>query len=73
VPTFDGLETVVAEQPYPLVFATISGAHLYGFASVDSDVDLRGVHLLPVREMIGLDHGPETVQHMGWRDGFRMT
>ena len=26
-----------------VVFATVSGAHLYGFPSVDSDVDLRGV------------------------------
>ena len=47
-------------QPYPLVFATISGAHLYGFASVDSDVDLRGVHVLPLAEVVGLRTGPET-------------
>ena len=37
----------VEAHPYPLVFATISGAHLYGFPSPDSDYDLRGVHLLP--------------------------
>ena len=35
-------------HPYPLLFATISGAHLYGFPSPDSDFDLRGVHLLPL-------------------------
>jgi uncharacterized protein len=29
-------------HPYPLLFATISGAHLYGFPSPDSDFDLRG-------------------------------
>ena len=34
----------VSNHPYPLVFATVSGAHLYGFASPDSDWDLRGVH-----------------------------
>jgi hypothetical protein len=28
---------IVAALPYPAVFATVSGAHLYGFASVDSD------------------------------------
>ncbi len=28
-----------AEHPYPLLFATVSGAHLYGFASADSDWD----------------------------------
>ena len=42
------LEPIVASQPYPLLFATISGAHLYGFPSPDSDFDLRGVHILPL-------------------------
>jgi predicted nucleotidyltransferase len=48
------LTPVVAEQPDPLLFATVSGAHLYGFPSHDSDVDLRGVHLLPVADLVGL-------------------
>lgn len=60
------------DHPYPLVFATVSGAHLYGFESEDSDLDVRGVHVLPVREVTGLDHGPETVQHMGFRDGVEL-
>jgi predicted nucleotidyltransferase len=38
------VQTEIASQPYPLLFATISGAHLYGFPSPDSDYDLRGVH-----------------------------
>jgi len=58
--------------PYPLVFATVSGAHLYGFASVDSDLDLRAAHVLPVAEVVGLRTGPETVQHMGVRDGVEL-
>ena len=45
------LKREVARYPYPLVFATISGAHLYGFPSPDSDYDLRGRHLLPLREV----------------------
>jgi uncharacterized protein len=56
------LAEIVAEQPYPLVFATISGAHLYGFPSPDSDYDLRGVHLLPLRELVGLHTGQETIE-----------
>jgi predicted nucleotidyltransferase len=59
---------VVGEQPYPLVFATVSGAHLYGFPSKDSDVDLRGAHLLPAAEVVGLRHGPETLDR-SWRRG----
>ncbi|HLJ85371.1 MAG TPA: nucleotidyltransferase domain-containing protein [Candidatus Angelobacter sp.] len=44
----------IAEHPYPLLFVTISGAHLYGFPSEDSDWDLRGVHLLPAIEFLAL-------------------
>jgi hypothetical protein len=55
------LAGIVACQPYPLVFATVSGAHLYGFPSRDSDVDLRGAHLLPLPELVGLDTGPDTL------------
>ncbi|WP_101258277.1 nucleotidyltransferase domain-containing protein [Streptomyces barkulensis] len=63
------LRPVLAQQRHPLVFATVSGAHLYGFPSRDSDVDLRGVHLLPVEELIGLREGEETVSRMWDRDG----
>jgi uncharacterized protein len=56
------LTQIVSEQLYPLVFATISGAHLYGFPSPDSDYDLRGVHLLPLRELVGLRTGQETIE-----------
>jgi predicted nucleotidyltransferase len=61
-----------AAHPYPLLFVTISGAHLYGFPSPDSDVDLRGVHVLPVREVIGLDPGKETVESSGIRVGLEI-
>lgn len=56
------IESVVGEQPYPLLFVTVSGAHLYGFPSPDSDYDLRGVHLLPVRELVGLHEPLETIE-----------
>ncbi len=44
------VQAAAANHPYRLAFATVSGAHLYGFSSADSDVDLRGVHLLPPGE-----------------------
>lgn len=53
---------IISRQPYPLLFVTISGAHLYGFPSPDSDYDLRGVHILPPREVLGLETGPETIE-----------
>jgi len=57
----DRLRRVADAQRRPLVFATVSGSHLYGFPSADSDHDLRGVHLLPLDELIGLDPGPDTI------------
>lgn len=51
----------IAQQGPSPVFATISGAHLYGFASSDSDVDLRGAFLTPARSMLGLRPPPETI------------
>ena len=56
----DHLVQVARKGPEP-VFATISGAHLYGFASPDSDVDLRGAFLLPANEMLGLHPPAETI------------
>lgn len=66
------LRGVVSHQPYPLLFATISGAHLYGFPSPDSDYDLRGCHILPVREVIGLDSGRETIETSSKDGGFEL-
>jgi predicted nucleotidyltransferase len=54
------LSQVVASGPC-LLFATISGAHLYGFASPDSDVDLRGAFVRPARELLGLSRPKETI------------
>lgn len=56
------LKAIAQAQPYPLLFATVSGAHLYGFPSPDSDYDLRGVHVLPLREIVGLNTGRETIE-----------
>ncbi len=55
------LRNEAASQPYPLLFATVSGAHLYGFPSPDSDYDLRGVHILPADEVLGLGELRETI------------
>jgi hypothetical protein len=52
----------VKEHPYALLFATVSGAHLYGFPSPDSDYDLRGVHILPAEEVMGLFPDRDTIE-----------
>src|ERR1035438_9532002 len=66
------LHRIVAAQPYPLLFATISGAHLYGFPSPDSDYDLRGAHVLPAEEAVGLLPKRETIETGGLRNGVEM-
>ena len=62
----------VEQHPFPLLFATISGAHLYGFPSPDSDFDVRGAHLLPLEDVVGLGEVQDTVEKSGIHDGLEI-
>ena len=42
------------------LFWTVSGSHLYGFSSVDSDIDLRGAFAAPLPQLIGLRQPADT-------------
>lgn len=61
-----------------MAFAVVSGAHLYGFESPDSDLDLRGMYTLPVQQVVGLRTGPETwnvtkiISGLGGPDGLEV-
>lgn len=44
----------IRPPPGTLVQCAITGAHIYGFPSEDSDLDIKGMHLAPTREMLGL-------------------
>ena len=66
------LADFVSRQPYPLIFATISGAHMYGFPSDDSDYDIRGVHVLPVRKVVGLNEAQETIENTHDSEGLEL-
>jgi predicted nucleotidyltransferase len=63
------LDRVIDEQPFPHLFVTLSGSHLYGFDSPDSDFDVRACHVLPSLEVVGLKMGPETIDASSVRDG----
>jgi hypothetical protein len=65
------LVPIVRSGPTPL-FATVSGAHLYGFESPDSDVDIRGVFVLPTRQVIGLSRPEETLTISRVDDGLEI-
>lgn len=59
---FNALREQVLALKYAPLFVTVSGAHLYGFPSPDSDIDLRGTHLLPLAQVVGLQEPNETVE-----------
>jgi len=54
------------------LFGTISGAHLYGFESPDSDVDLRGAFVWPLRTRLGLRAPPEIHERMLQEGGLEL-
>ena len=66
------LQSQIAAHPFPLLFMTVSGAHLYGFPSPDSDYDLRGAHRLPLSDVIGLKTGRETVEASSIQNGLEI-
>ena len=63
-------ERVVAEEQAKRDTLVISlcGAHAYGFASVDSDLDLKGVWIAPTRPLLGLRTPPGAVDRQEWID-----
>ena len=71
-PDMARLRRISDAHPHPLLFATVSGAHLYGFPSPDSDWDLRGAHILPLDAVLGLEDPDETIERMEVVDGIEL-
>lgn len=72
-PEYQKLRSIVERVgPEDPLFVTISGAHLYGFPSPDSDVDLRGAHVLPLESLIGLRQKRETHERSEVIDGLQV-
>lgn len=66
------LRREIERQPFTPLFAVLSGAHLYGFESPDSDIDLRGAFVLPLEDVVGLKTGSETVTRTYTEAGVEM-
>jgi predicted nucleotidyltransferase len=65
------MEKVIADEERKrrhLVVA-LSGAHAYGFPSVDSDVDLKAIHIDPTERLLGLHAGAPHADRMEVIDG----
>jgi uncharacterized protein len=62
-PDLDLARRYIHTQPPPgrLILCAVTGAHMYGFPSPDSDLDLKGMHLLPTEQLLGLR--PNTDAH----------
>ncbi len=65
-------KSYIESLDYSPLFVTVSGAHLYGFPSPDSDVDLRGCHQLPLRDVVGLDLPNQTFERDDFHDGIEV-
>lgn len=62
----------VEQHPHRVLFASLSGAHLYGFESHDSDVDVRGAHVLEPAAFLRLVEPPDTYELMDVVDGLEV-
>lgn len=61
---YDILRAIVQAWELQPLFMTMTGVHLYGFPSIDSDYDLRGAYILPLREIVGLHKPQETITRL---------
>lgn len=52
-----------------LLLVAVTGSHFYGFPAPDSDLDLKGIHAAPTRQILGLEKPSpaHNVEEM-WRD-----
>lgn len=62
----------VEQHPHSVLFASLSGAHLYGFESHDSDVDVRGAHVLPAADWLRLAEPSDTHELMDVVEGLEV-
>jgi predicted nucleotidyltransferase len=68
------MEKVIADEErrrHHLVVA-LSGAHAYGFPSVDSDLDLKAIHIDPTERLLGLHSGAPHADRMEVVEGIEI-
>lgn len=58
-----------AKQSREVLVIALCGAHAYGFASVDSDLDLKGVWQCPSEALLGLGEPPGAIDRLEWIEG----
>ena len=64
-PDLDLVRRFLARHGPPgAVLAGVTGAHYYGFPSPDSDVDLKGIHVAPTRDVVSLKPPASSVDYL---------
>lgn len=58
------IQQEVSRKEGRLFNLTISGAHLYGFESPDSDIDYRGTFVINSDRLLGLKNPPDVIEKM---------
>jgi hypothetical protein len=66
LPDLDRARRFLAAQPAPgrAIVCAITGSHIYGFPSADSDLDLKGIHVAPIRRLLGLTRPAESFDRL---------
>lgn len=57
------------EQERRHLVAYVSGAHAYGFASPDSDIDLKCIHIASTGDLVGLTPGADAADRIEFIEG----
>jgi predicted nucleotidyltransferase len=66
--THDFLVEQQRRLPGPMIVVGLTGAHAYGFPSPDSDLDLKAIHVVPARALLGLVPADAPLEHVEvWR------
>lgn len=66
--THDFLVEQQRRLPGPMIVVGLTGAHAYGFPSPDSDLDLKAIHVVPARALLGLAPADAPLEHVEvWR------
>jgi len=65
-PDLDLARRFLAAQSVPgrVLLCAITGSHIYGFPSPDSDLDLKGIHVAPIRNLLGLGRPKESFDRL---------
>ncbi|UCD91700.1 MAG: nucleotidyltransferase domain-containing protein, partial [Methanobacteriota archaeon] len=58
----DAIDKFKTDHGYEVIFANISGAHLFGTASMRSDIDLRGCYIVPTIDLLNFAKPKDSIE-----------